>query len=724
MMATRSDRSTPGRQLAGVLALLAAGAALLSCGDPTVPGGAQLFPDDPVHSHGDDFPVSTGIYRIPYPDGLLVRVTNDHHDHSPVNRIDMRVGEDTPIVAAAGGWIRAIVDHNGNRPNPGDGLDRNGDPQDDSLEHACVDLVAPDSSNIENSVVTGFCSHYNNYVWLEHPNGEWSKYSHFGTGTVRALGWDTAMWVDAGQVLGLENDVGRATGSHLHYEIAVPNDPSGPLTWTQFGGFIQNATNLVPRTCDIPNMLYVTGEDYTANECAHLPPTADAGGPYVVDEGTPLLLDGTGSNDPDGLPLTYRWSPDDNLDDRSLAQPTFVAGTSMVVDVTLTVYDQIEALADSATTTITVNNVDPTVTIDPDQVTVIDEEGTVTVVAEFTDPGFLDTHTATIDLGVPDDHPGIELAPASIQILDLGGPGQPLRGRVTGTYQYGDNDDGTGFTIEVTVTDSDGGVGSDSFVLTVNNVAPSVAIDPSGMVLLNGVPTVVAAIGEDVTLDSYALDPGSDDLALEWDWGDGAVDSRVSLVNPPAADPLPSPTVQPRNEPDHGTHAFVGACLYEVAFSATDDDGGQGVATADVIIVGLADQPRGAGYWTSEYRLVKNPDFTPATLGCYLDIANHASAVFSDHRPLGSLGDAVDVLWVRGTSDADDLLDRQILASWLNFANGAFGLGQLVDASGDGVADTPWLDVMEDAEALRTDPARTRAALLAMKDVLERLNGS
>lgn len=36
-------------------------------------------------------------------------------------------------------------------------------------------------------------------------------------------------------------------------------------------------------------------------------PTAAAGGPYQIDEGNGVLLDGSGSSDPEGNPLTYRW---------------------------------------------------------------------------------------------------------------------------------------------------------------------------------------------------------------------------------------------------------------------------------------------------------------------------------------------------------------------------------------------------------------------------------
>jgi hypothetical protein len=102
------------------------------------------------------------------------------------------------------------------------------------------------------------------------------------------------------------------------------------------------------------------------------------------------VLDATGSFDPEGLPLTYVWSPADNLDDPTLAQPTFTGVDDGVVNLTLTVYDQVEGLSHSDQTTVTVSNVAPTVTIDPAQVTAIDEGQTLTVLASFTDPGVLD----------------------------------------------------------------------------------------------------------------------------------------------------------------------------------------------------------------------------------------------------------------------------------------------------------------------------------------------
>ena len=540
--------------------------------------------------------------------------------------------------------------------------------------------------------------------------------------------------MNAGEVLGLEDDIGAASGSpsasHLHFEVARAIDPNAttlPLGSLK-GAFIDTtaAVNLVPTNCDGAGGIFfydVDDDGLTAGPCNHQPPVADAGGPYAAAEGASLVLDGTGSNDAEGRPGVDRWAPATFLDDSTVAQPTFTAADDGLYEVTLRVYDQVEALVDSASATITIGNAAPTVTIDPAQITMIAEHGTVTVTAAFMDPGFGDTHTASIDWGTPAGHDGVETIPPTIQVTDPGGPGVPLAGTVTATYRYGDNDDGSGFTIEVTVTDDDGGAGTDSFSLDVANVSPVVSIDPSASVLLNGVPTILAEAGAEVDFAGFIEDPGSDDLTITWAWDDGSTDSRISLVNAPAADPLPSPTVQPRAEPEEATHAFADACIYDVTLSGRDDDGGADTAAIAVAIVGTADNARGAGYWQSEYRFKKQADFTPATLSCYLEIVNHASGVFGEVRSLANFEEAVEVVWVRGTSTADDLFDRQLFTTWLNFANGAHALDDLFDTNGDGVDDSTFASIMQQAESLRTDASRTRQQLLAMKDLLEEING-
>ncbi len=183
---------------------------------------------------GDEEPaVSSGTYRIPYKTGTLVEVTNDHLTHEPETRIDM-VGQagDTPyrIVAAAEGVIRFIVDDfSENRPG----------------ESPCN----------------------NNYVWIEHPNGEWTKYSHMTQGSVTGdAGLAVGDHVEAGSFLGYEDEVGCASGRHLHFEVAVPEDPEDPI---DAEGFIRggSARNRIPRICGILDQTLVQDTRYQAASC-------------------------------------------------------------------------------------------------------------------------------------------------------------------------------------------------------------------------------------------------------------------------------------------------------------------------------------------------------------------------------------------------------------------------------------------------------------------------
>ena len=82
--------------------------------------------------------------------------------------------------------------------------------------------------------------------------------------------------VVAGTFLGFESDVGRACSrcgspEHLHFEVAVPNDPNNPLTSTApgNGGFI-NGTNRIPRFCGVQGQILVAGRDETATRCDSL----------------------------------------------------------------------------------------------------------------------------------------------------------------------------------------------------------------------------------------------------------------------------------------------------------------------------------------------------------------------------------------------------------------------------------------------------------------------
>ena len=70
---------------------------------------------------------------------------------------------------------------------------------------------------------------------------------------------------------------------------------------------------------------------------------------------------------------------------------------------------------------------------------------------------------------------------------------------------------------------------------------------------------------------------------------------------------------------------------------------------------------------------------------------------------------------------ARQLLDRQLLAAWLNFANGAIGLGDPVDTNGDAVNDSTFGAAMLAAETVRINPTATRAQLIEQKGMIENI---
>ena len=78
-----------------------------------------------------------------------------------------------------------------------------------------------------------------------------------------------------------------------------------------------------------------------------------------------------------------------------------------------------------------------------------------------------------------------------------------------------------------------------------------------------------------------------------------------------------------------------------------------------------------------------------------------------------------------GTADgATQQLDRQLLTAWLNFANGAFDLGDPGrHRTEDKVPDTAFATVISNAETVRKSASSTANQLRAQRDLLEAING-
>jgi hypothetical protein len=185
------------------------------------------------------FNLSTNIYRVPYANNKDISVLNDVYTHSPVGRYDLRAqGADNcsthVVVAAAAGVVRNVVENN--------------------------------------TASCGSCGASNNYVWIQHLNGEWTKYTHFAQNSVVVNVGDT---VCAGATLGFECWVGATIPDnfrHLHFEVRRPNDPVNPPI-IEAGGFLAAADgeHLIPVTCGITDNYYIPGQDVTSGSCSTCP---------------------------------------------------------------------------------------------------------------------------------------------------------------------------------------------------------------------------------------------------------------------------------------------------------------------------------------------------------------------------------------------------------------------------------------------------------------------
>jgi murein DD-endopeptidase MepM/ murein hydrolase activator NlpD len=210
------------------------------------------------------FELSRNIYRVPYANGTEIKVTNDHFTHDPLGRYDI-IGQNGgasctvmgyKIVAAAAGIIRRLVDFH--------------------------DEHGPDcESNCEN---------YNNYIWIEHANGEWSKYTHIMQYSASDLaGLQEGDTVCAGTFLGYECEIGQATGPHLHFEVRHPNDPNN-IDISVAGGFMNDAQHRIPVINSISKHYFQEDDTWTASGSAFCPSSVEVPEVSVASKEIKILM--------------------------------------------------------------------------------------------------------------------------------------------------------------------------------------------------------------------------------------------------------------------------------------------------------------------------------------------------------------------------------------------------------------------------------------------------
>jgi PKD repeat protein len=405
---------------------------------------------------------------------------------------------------------------------------------------------------------------------------------------------------------------GRATdvpADVLTYQWDLNNDGTYDLT----GQSVVNAWNtagLYTVTLRVTDDDGGRGLDTAQVTVGNAPPTADAGGPYTGDEGSPITLTGVGS-DPTNDPLTYAWDLD-NDSSGSFETPGRDVSRAWPDDgeytVTLRVDDGRGGVATDEARVV-VNNVPPTAQAGPDRAVAegtpiilsgnavdpgadtfsfewdFDYDGSIfdaqatgqTITTTYATPGIY-----TVALRVTDDDGGRGLDTAQVTVgnvpptADAGGPytgdeGSPITLTGTGsdptndllTYAWDLNHDGSfetpgrvvsrawpddgAYTVTLRVDDGRGGVATDEARVVVNNVPPSV----------NAGGPYTATVDVMVTLTGRATDVPSDTLTYAWDLDDdGLFDDGVTPVT---------------------TYVWTMTGIYTVALRV--DDGDNGVAT-------------------------------------------------------------------------------------------------------------------------------------------------
>ncbi|MFL5340262.1 MAG: FG-GAP-like repeat-containing protein [Gemmataceae bacterium] len=246
--------------------------------------------------------------------------------------------------------------------------------------------------------------------------------------------------------------------------------------------------------------------------------------------------------------------------------------------ISVTVLDD-DTLQATSTFAITVNTDTPSAVGVIASSNPVDEGSLATFSVTFSDPGTLETFTATVDFG-----------DGTTQSA-TGSPGGTTH-TITFTHQYvDDNPTGTSSdlaSISVTVSDDDPGSGSGITAVTVNDVAPTVT-----GVSLN--PTSLTE-GSSTTLTVSFTDPGiQDTFTATVNWGDGTSTDTVSVGTAQA--PNHSFTLSHVYADDNSSGAPPN--VFTLSVTVQDDDtlsgtGGAQVTVSNVppTITGLGLSPR------------------------------------------------------------------------------------------------------------------------------------
>lgn len=528
-------------------------------GGPAVAEGVNPgAPQDngPLNPYGSCAIVTPSVnYTILDPDGIPYKDTNPSGNTEWENFIiehnNASADFNTPDILPAGVWklvLEGLDGHNGAYFNTSFEMYTTTDPP---LPVNPPPKVHPDNTK---TVPPGVTVEYGHIVTND------GLTDNFDLTAVSSNGWTTRIYkdsnrngrVDPGEpIIDETGNLGKNQLFFVVVQVDVPLGSDGMSDKTVVTASSQNEWAVQGYANDITIVVQNVG------------PLAEAGGPYTAFEGSAIVFDGSGSSDPEGDPLEFRWDfESDSIWDTSWSSgPTASKtwGDDFSGIATLEVRDPASEKSTDAATWEVINAVPSANMTFPSS---LDEGQSFNFNVGIYDPGS-DDIKLTINWGDgtvetseyfndgvgPDPDPSPDINPVMLSII--------------ATHVWGDNGI---YLMQLNIGDDDGGVMNFAGSFDVRNLAPfevSFSAPTSG------------SEGDTLAFESTITDPGSDDLTFDWDWGDGLTDTEVIYNDGVGPDPDPSPWgTYPFTATSSLSHPYGDDGSFDVQLVVTDDDGG------------------------------------------------------------------------------------------------------------------------------------------------------
>ncbi len=354
-------------------------------------------------------------------------------------------------------------------------------------------------------------------------------------------------------------------------DASDPEDPSNLLTYEwdfEFDGsftIVESGVNLTA-----PTHVFTDNDNFTVAlrikdtdgnvspvttatvNIANVPPSINAGGPYSVDEGSPLTFCGS-ATDPGQDALTYEWdfdydevtfTVDSSGEDLTVPSTTYANDGQRTV--ALRVRDDDGGVSAIQSAAVTVSNVPPTASVG---ISFSGNEGVaIAFSGSATDPGS-DTLTYEWDFTYSGGQFNVD---------------QSGDGLTSPQSTYSNDGD---YTVALRVRDDDTVSTTVTTSVSVANVLPTA----------NAGGPYQDIVGAPVTFNGLATDQGNDTLTYEWDFEYNGTTLNTTGATTASGVDLTSPT-----------YTYANAGTLTVGLRVSDDDGVSTVVTAQVTVNPLA----------------------------------------------------------------------------------------------------------------------------------------